>query len=918
MDTKSWTRSPKSDKDRHEVVDAKSEKQIKMDTKSWARSPKSRYVEATTSVREWRGAPKSGAWHWVVALLGWCSGRRGLHCRRGGCALLEARFAPRVVVRLICQKPTLLLDRLFVTVAGNCGIFACEAVARCRLGGCSFARDRRLAMRDSSSESAYRVFALAMRKRSHFRMPQYEASKAPVGHARAYRDILNDALAALSIIRRARRRRTLLIKKSNSVSFALASITCEFPPKEPYARSCSPLGKSEIDSAESLSRHVQSSRITKSCRERYSTDANTFPNTTDAGYTTSNTRRDICSAFRHPYHTSPSSDGTATFNLVDSTHFTVLEGMVNQLATNMATNMTELMTMLRDQNPASSIFTPPLKHRPIVDPNPVVPPIYVTDSEDVSFSAITYVPAVHSISDPLPPPLAPTAVSLPPAAFLSTDSTMHALPPLAMPGHPSIYTVLPPTVPPDNLIGSALDWFMTLKANDIHTWTDLSHKFLDQYQFCAETPPTLLDLSMIEMRESRTFEAYAMEWRGKAAKHIPLITERQQVQLFHSMLRGAYYSHLLAHTSSFSNLIEAGKKLDVGVKLGRIEGPSRKKDGEASKRLLRLMHIPCIIHSSIQRNRLISWSRQQLFSRNVHNSMLPLRFSKNQNLHCEFHQGAPGHTLDNCWRLRDRIQEMIHAKQISFNEVKPSNEMSAMGIMRSGRVYQGPEPGDKGKAPAVAFSAILEAAPLPEKKVTDQEAETFMKVIKASEYKVVEQIGKSPAHISLLALLLSSEPHRDALLKVLIAPQIPKETTTDRIKETVNSIFSNQISFAEDELPSEGQGHLRALHIICKCNNHVIGRVMINNGSALNICPISTLKQMNVDMSRIRASKITVRAFDGSRREVNGEIDLLIDVGPCSFSVTFKILEIPNGFTSCLGGHGFTLPTSFLHRCIRN
>ncbi|PKI59059.1 hypothetical protein CRG98_020547 [Punica granatum] len=125
---------------------------------------------------------------------------------------------------------------------------------------------------------------------------------------------------------------------------------------------------------------------------------------------------------------------------------------------------------------------------------------------------------------------------------------------------------------------------MTLKAGDIPTWTDLSQKFLDQYKFCAETPPTLLDLSMTEMRESQTFEAYVTEWRGKAAKHIPPITERQKVQLFHSTLRGAYYSHLLAHTSSFSDLIEAGKKLDMGVKLGRIEGPLRKKDGETPKK----------------------------------------------------------------------------------------------------------------------------------------------------------------------------------------------------------------------------------------------------------------------------------------------------------------------------------------------
>ncbi|PKI78870.1 hypothetical protein CRG98_000731 [Punica granatum] len=63
---------------------------------------------------------------------------------------------------------------------------------------------------------------------------------------------------------------------------------------------------------------------------------------------------------------------------------------------------------------------------------------------------------------------------------------------------------------------------------------------------------------------------------------------------------------------------------------------------------------------------------------------------------------------------------------------------------------------------------------------------------------------------------------------------------------------------------------------------------MTDNGSTLNLCPVSTLKWMNVDMSRIRARKMTVRAFDGSRREklkfftegklitVNGEEDYAI------------------------------------------
>ncbi|PKI67831.1 hypothetical protein CRG98_011804 [Punica granatum] len=194
-----------------------------------------------------------------------------------------------------------------------------------------------------------------------------------------------------------------------------------------------------------------------------------------------------------------------------------------------------------------------------------------------------------------------------------------------------------------------------------------------------------------------------------------------------------------------------------------------------------------------------------------------------------------------------------------------------MGVTHSGRVYESPAAKDKGKAPAVEDGATPESSPFPPKKVTEEEAEAFMKVVKASEYKVVEQMAKSLAHISLLALLLGSEPHREALLR-----------------ETIGSIFSNTISFSDDELPSEGWSHSRALHIVCKCNNYIISRVMIDNRSALNVCPVTTLRQMNVDINRVRPSKTAVRAFDGSSREVNGEIDLLVDVGPCSFSIMFQ------------------------------
>ncbi|PKI73237.1 hypothetical protein CRG98_006372 [Punica granatum] len=551
-------------------------------------------------------------------------------------------------------------------------------------------------------------------------------------------------------------------------------------------------------------------------------------------------------------------------NLVDSARFTALEGMVNQLATNMATNMTELIAMLRDQNRASSSFTPPPEHRPIVDPNPTVPLTFVSESKMLSYWDYE-------------------------EFVIQTFQ--------------------------DSLTGSALDWFMTLKAGDVPTWTDLSQKFLDRYRFCVTADfgglhPCVADFSGI--CTSRALCA-ALSSTAGLFPDPPTVIQSQPPQ-----------QHAPAQAQQGRPQASRSPQPTQRALTPRPQ-PSSDAQSRPRKQYTTLPALPSHIF------------RQFLAGNKIRTEVPSLHFDPsvhNQNLRCEFHQGALGHTVDTCWRLRDKIQEMINTRQISFNEVKPLNvranplpdhgsgsgpsvnmisiavieeeedaqktsitfvinyalakvafaavlfvievlakepyqdsrvswtyegevanadlEMSVMGITRSGRVYQGPEPVDKGKAPATAFSTVLEAVPLPTKKVTNQEAEAFMKVIKASEYKVVEQIGKSPTHILLLVLFLSSEPHRNALLKVLTAAQVPKDTAPDRIEETVNSIFSNQISLADDELPSEGQGHLQALHIVCK-------------------------------------------------REVNGEIDLLIDVGPCPFSVTFQILEIPNAFNLLLG-----------------
>ena len=65
-------------------------------------------------------------------------------------------------------------------------------------------------------------------------------------------------------------------------------------------------------------------------------------------------------------------------------------------------------------------------------------------------------------------------------------------------------------------------------------------------------------------------------------------------------------------------------------------------------------------------------------------------------------------------------------------------------------------------------------------------------------------------------------------------------------------------------------------------------KVLIDNGSSLNVMPLSTLMRLLVDRSYMRHTRTVVRAFDGTRREVTGEIEIEMQIGPCTFTVSSK------------------------------
>ncbi|XP_016740208.1 uncharacterized protein [Gossypium hirsutum] len=145
---------------------------------------------------------------------------------------------------------------------------------------------------------------------------------------------------------------------------------------------------------------------------------------------------------------------------------------------------------------------------------------------------------------------------------------------------------------------------------------------------------------------------------------------------------------------------------------------------------------------------------------------------------------------------------------------------------------------------------VVELRLLVNEPVKEEKAREFLKFLKHSEYNIVEQLHKQPARISVLALLLSSEGHQNALLKVLNETYVADDISANKLDRLVGNISAdNFIFFNDDEIPPGGMGSTRALHITTRCKGYTLPGVLVDNGSALNVLPLSTL---DVLMGRAR------------------------------------------------------------------
>ena len=102
----------------------------------------------------------------------------------------------------------------------------------------------------------------------------------------------------------------------------------------------------------------------------------------------------------------------------------------------------------------------------------------------------------------------------------------------------------------------------------------------------------------------------------------------------------------------------------------------------------------------------------------------------------------------------------------------------------------------------------------------------------------------------------------------------------------------NGLGLSDVDMTPLRKNHSKALHVSVECKGTTLAHVLVGTGSYLNVLPKGELDRLDCEGLVLKPSDIIVRAFDGSKRTVHGEVDLRIRVGSQIFNSTCYIMDI--------------------------
>ncbi|KAA0032810.1 uncharacterized protein E5676_scaffold575G00350 [Cucumis melo var. makuwa] len=164
---------------------------------------------------------------------------------------------------------------------------------------------------------------------------------------------------------------------------------------------------------------------------------------------------------------------------------------------------------------------------------------------------------------------------------------------------------------------------------------------------------------------------------------------------------------------------------------------------------------------------------------------------------------------------------------------------------------------------------------------------------------------------------------------------LPQETKTILINALLNSAASSSsaptatyestpycmsIDFSDEDLLLGSKLHNRPLYVSGYVREQRVDRILVDNGSTVNIMPKSTMRQLGILMEELSNSKLVIQGFNQGSQRVIGMIRLELIIGDLKASALFHVIDSRTTYKLLLGRpwiHGNGVVTSTLHQCFK-
>ncbi|XP_070014013.1 uncharacterized protein [Nicotiana sylvestris] len=495
----------------------------------------------------------------------------------------------------------------------------------------------------------------------------------------------------------------------------------------------------------------------------------------------------------------------------------------------------------------------------------------------------------------------------------------------------------------ESLMGVASEWFIDQDFSHWHVWDDMAQAFVKQFQYNIDIAPDRNSLSNMNKKPTESFREYAIKWREQAARVKPPMDNHELIIVFLEAQEPDYFQNMMSAIGRlFAEAIKIGEMVENGLKTGRIVSQAALK---ATTQAIQNGSGNFANRKKRDEGSMMTFGSRKVQRGASHPYVQVLQGQSSYPQHYyplpipQYSVDPPQYTVFNAQSYVRPTDQQIRApaprnprpqqqnflapynarpkqdygrEQRSVERFTPLAELYSslfqklkqMGVI--GPITPHHMHPDSHRFQANARCEYHSGAP----GYSTDGCWTMKKAIERliTEKLIVVTNVEDPPNVTNNPLPAHNDVHfvgmigRDQEYKLvgqaeMIVRAIHEGTSLEvSPSRDVTLIVKGALSSEK-----EGAGHNRALHLVVKSDGHYVKRVMVDGGSSVDVCPLSTLQGMKINIDIIQSSNVRIRAFDGSARDTIGEINLTMTIGPVDFEIVFQVVDMDTSYNFLLG-----------------